>query len=47
MEQGTRIVYQANPNYWRGKPVIDRIEVSYITDEVQRFTAYTVLAAWV
>jgi oligopeptide transport system substrate-binding protein len=41
MEQGTRIIYQANPSYWRGKPKIDRIEVTYITDEVQRYTAYT------
>lgn len=40
LEQGTRIVYEANPNYWRGKPKLDRIEVSYITDEVQRFEAY-------
>jgi oligopeptide transport system substrate-binding protein len=41
IEEGKRIVYEANPNYWRGKPKIDRIEATYITDEVQRFTAYT------
>lgn len=41
IEEGKRIVYEANANYWRGKPKIDRIEATYITDEVQRFTAYT------
>lgn len=40
MEEGKRIVYAANPNYWRGKPKIDRIEATYITDEIQRFEAY-------
>jgi len=40
IEQGKRIVYEANPTYWRGKPKLDRIEVTYITDEVQRFEAY-------
>jgi oligopeptide transport system substrate-binding protein len=40
MEEGKRIVYAANPNYWRGKPKIDRIETTYINDEVQRFQAY-------
>ncbi|MBI3536070.1 MAG: hypothetical protein HY070_00680, partial [Chloroflexi bacterium] len=39
-EDGKRIVYTANANYWRGKPKLDRIEVTYITDEVQRFEAY-------
>ncbi|MBI5653376.1 MAG: hypothetical protein HZC40_23460 [Chloroflexi bacterium] len=41
IEEGKRIVYEANPNYWRGKAKIDRIEATYIQDEVQRFTAYT------
>ena len=40
IEEGKRIVYVANANYWRGKPKIDRIEATYITDEVQRFEAY-------
>jgi oligopeptide transport system substrate-binding protein len=40
LDEGKRIVYQANPNYWRGKPKIDRIEATYITDEIQRFEAY-------
>lgn len=40
IEEGKRIVYEANPNYWRGKPKLDRIEVTYITDEVQRLEAY-------
>jgi oligopeptide transport system substrate-binding protein len=41
IEEGKRIVFEANPNYWRGKPKIDRIEMTYVTDEVQAFTAYT------
>lgn len=40
IEEGKRIVYEANPNYWRGKPILNRIEATYITDEVQRFEAY-------
>ncbi len=40
IEEGKRIVYAANANYWRGKPKLDRIETTYITDEVQRFEAY-------
>lgn len=40
MEEGKRIVYEANANYWRGKPKLDRIEVTYINDEIQRFEAY-------
>lgn len=40
IEEGKRIVYEANPNYWRGKPKIDRVEATYITDEAQRFEAY-------
>jgi len=40
IEEGKRIVYQANPTYWRGKPKLDRVEVTYITDEAQRLEAY-------
>ena len=40
IEEGKRIVYTANANYWRGKPKLDRVEATYITDEVQRFEAY-------
>jgi oligopeptide transport system substrate-binding protein len=40
IEEGKRIVYVANANYWRGKPKLDRIEATYIVDEVQRFEAY-------
>lgn len=40
IEQGKRIVYEANPNYWRGKPKLDRIEVTFILDEAQRLAAY-------
>ncbi len=40
IEEGKRIVYAANPNYWRGKPKLDRVEATYITDEIQLFEAY-------
>jgi len=40
IDTGKKIVYQANPNFWRGKPKIDRIEATYVNDEIQRFTAY-------
>ncbi|MBI5035620.1 MAG: peptide ABC transporter substrate-binding protein [Chloroflexi bacterium] len=40
MEQGKRIVYEANPNYWRGKPKLDRIEVTYSNDALVMFEAY-------
>ena len=40
IEEGKKIVYTANANYWRGKPKLDRVEATYITDEVQRFEAY-------
>ena len=40
IEEGKRIVYEANANYWRGKPKLDRIEATYVTDEIQRFEAY-------
>ncbi len=40
IEEGKKIVYEANANYWRGKPKLDRIEATYITDEIQRFEAY-------
>ncbi len=40
MDQGKKIVYKSNPNYWRGKPKIDRIEVTYTTDPLLVFEAY-------
>ncbi len=40
MEYGKRIVYEANPYYWRGKPILERIEANYITDEAKRLEAY-------
>lgn len=40
IEQGKRIVFEANPNYWRGKPELDRIEITYLSDEVQRLESY-------
>lgn len=32
-ERGSKIVFRANPNYWRGKPKLDRIEYATIPDE--------------
>jgi peptide/nickel transport system substrate-binding protein len=32
-ERGSKIVFRANPNYWRGKPKLDRIEYQTIPDE--------------
>ncbi|MBI5879367.1 MAG: peptide ABC transporter substrate-binding protein [Chloroflexi bacterium] len=40
IEEGKRITYEANANYWRGKPKIDRIVATYETDEIKRFEAY-------
>lgn len=35
-----KIVLVANPNYWRGKPKIDRIEISYNPDNAQTLQDY-------
>jgi oligopeptide transport system substrate-binding protein len=40
IEANKRIVYEANSNYWRGRPKIDRIEITYVNDEVERLEAY-------
>ncbi len=40
IDQGKRIVYVPNPDYWRGKPKLDRIEVIYNVDNAVIFEAY-------
>src|SRR5205085_11710973 len=36
----TRIILERNPNYWEaGKPYVDRIEMTPISDDTQRSTA--------
>lgn len=39
-EEGKKIVYVPNENYWRGKPKLDRIEAIYNTDNAVIFEAY-------
>ncbi|NJO83418.1 MAG: hypothetical protein HC828_11755 [Blastochloris sp.] len=34
-EKGQRIIYEANPNYYRGEPAIKRITVVFIPDANQ------------
>jgi peptide/nickel transport system substrate-binding protein len=38
-ERGERLVYEANPHYWRGMPAIPRLEISIIADPGANFTA--------
>lgn len=40
IEDGKRITYEANPTYWRGRPKLDRIETTYVADDLQRLEAY-------
>jgi len=40
IEDGSKIIYAANPNYWRGKPKLDRIETYYNADNQQTMQAY-------
>lgn len=35
-----KITFVANPNYWRGKPKLDRIEISYNPDNEANLQAY-------
>jgi oligopeptide transport system substrate-binding protein len=41
LDEGKRAILEANPNYWRGKPKLDRIETIYVTDQYQGYAAYT------
>lgn len=40
LDEGKQITFVPNPNYWRGKPKLDRIEISYNTDEAVLLEAY-------
>jgi oligopeptide transport system substrate-binding protein len=40
LEVGKRTSFEANSNYWRGKPKIDRIEITYVSDGVAALAAY-------
>src|SRR5206468_12458048 len=40
IEEGKRVVFVPNENYWNGKAKVDRIEFIYITDSAQAFDAY-------
>lgn len=40
IEQDKRIVLEANPNYWGGRPKLDRIEFIYQADSKKMFRAY-------
>lgn len=40
IEDNTKIVYTANPNYWRGRPKLDRIETYYNPDSQVTLDAY-------
>jgi peptide/nickel transport system substrate-binding protein len=38
-ERGERLVYAANPRYWRGAPAVQRLEIRVIADPGANFTA--------
>jgi peptide/nickel transport system substrate-binding protein len=38
-ERGERLVYAANPRYWRGAPAVKRLTISIIADPGANFTA--------
>lgn len=40
IQEGSKIIYAANPNYWRGKPKLDRIETYYNPDNQITLQAY-------
>jgi oligopeptide transport system substrate-binding protein len=40
LEQGQRIVLTANPNYWRGRPKLDRIELVFYRNNQDLLDAY-------
>ncbi len=40
IEEPTRIVHVANPNYWRGRPKLDRVEATYVADEAVQLDGY-------
>lgn len=40
IDKGKKIVFGANPNYWRGRPTLDRIEINYYPDQAAVLDAY-------
>ncbi len=40
IDEGRQITYTPNPNYWRGTPVLDRIETYYTPDQNVTMQAY-------
>lgn len=40
MDPGNKITLVANPNYWNGKPNLDRVEISYNADNAATLDAY-------
>lgn len=40
LDESRQITYAPNPNYWRGKPKLDRIETSYNPDQSATLQAY-------
>lgn len=40
IEEGKRIILEANPRYWGGRPKLDRIEFIYSTDNTALFEAF-------
>ena len=40
IDPGKKIVLGANENYWRGKPKLDRIELTYFADSKEMLDAY-------
>ena len=38
-ERGDRLVYEANPGYWRGAPAVKRLEIRVLPDPGTNFTA--------
>lgn len=41
IEEGKRIILEANPYYWGGRPKLDRIELHYDADTKKLFEAFT------
>lgn len=40
IEEGNKITFAPNPNYWRGTPKLERIEISYNPDNAATLEAY-------
>ncbi len=40
ISDGKKIAFAPNPNYWRGKPTLSRVEISYNPDQKALYDAY-------